>query len=116
MREPNVLTMQQKCLNYLSNYLKQICHLEDDRLSSNMLKNSPLFFLCQIWEVEHQLSKSQLDHLLNMKYSLSNLINVCQIQESPISQFLQQYQRQAQYLKHILYETVQNNEDKILKN
>lgn len=87
-KEAVILSSQQKCLNYLCNYLRQICLQEDKRIGSNMLKRSPLFFLTQIWSVEHQLCKSNLEQLMNMKYSLNQLVNICQISQGPVGEYL----------------------------
>jgi len=70
------LTSAQKCLNYLTNFLRVIC-LQDDQISSMyIIKSSSLFFVSQHSMLVHSLNKDCLEQKYCMKHSLEKLLNL----------------------------------------
>lgn len=78
-RASQQLTQPQRCLNYLSNYLKQVCQQEDMFSSNRILKESYLFFFIQLVQVNHHQSKCFLSQKFNLKYAMEHDINVYEV-------------------------------------
>jgi hypothetical protein len=85
------LSQTQKCLNYLSNFLQQLCQQEDILSSNKILKRSPLFNFIQKLYVEDQRKKLLLKQKVNLQHAMEHCLNVHQIQNTPVDHILQAF-------------------------
>ena len=82
------LNQTQRCLNYLSNFLQQLCQQEDILSSHKILKQSPLFNFIQKLYVEDQRKKLFLKQKVNLEHAMDHCLNVHQIQNTPVDHIL----------------------------
>lgn len=75
-KESGHLTSNQKSLNYLCNFLKQLSLVEDRIFGGTILKKSQVFFVANVLQVDHLLTQSKLELLLSMKHCLNDIMNV----------------------------------------
>lgn len=102
----NPLNQQQKGLNYLVNFLQQLCFVEDDLSSSRILKHNQLLQFTLNAQVELNQRKKELVQLFNMKYALGHLINIYDIRKTPINMYLQNYDNKTLLVKRDLFRMI----------
>ena len=93
------LEVNMDSLNLLINFLSQLCDQDDNFSSSRVLKKSPLFKLGHISLL--QASKIAINHMqkCNEQQATVNLLNVHQIQQTPMQKYLESYQKQSKVVK-----------------
>lgn len=57
----------------------------------------------------------QMVQLKNIEHALSNLINIYDIQSTPIEKYLQTYEIQSEYVKKNLFEMVTQSNHQLLE-
>ena len=70
------LSQQQKCLNYLANYFRELCQLENRLCSDFILKNSALFFFSQAEMMKFESLKQLNEKRQSLRYALQNKMNI----------------------------------------
>lgn len=73
------------CLNYLINFLSQICSVEDGLTSVRVINRNNLFFFSQMQFMNLTNMKNRQMQLCNIQFAMTNLINVYELQEKSVN-------------------------------
>ena len=114
-KEAGGLTSNQRCLNYLTNFLRQVGQQDDLLSSMRILKNSSLFFASHFQAVRHLKQKGNIDHRYMLKHSLSNVLNVYEIQQTQTKLYLAQHAKLHREVQGPLFQTQIENQQQILE-
>lgn len=109
-----VLSASQRGLNYLINYLSQICDQEDILSSNRVLKQCPLFYFGQMAWVEYNLVRNAHLQRCNEQHAVQNLVNIYEIQQTTVQRYLESYERHSLFVKRDLFEMLTKTDQSLL--